>query len=107
MFIGDFNISEYGIENSLRVKTLSILTNLHNLESLNHIKNSNNRTLDLCLTNFGKYNINTKKAPNIKVELNEGLVKPVDHHPPLIIDIELINTKIKDNIQTNKKKRRN
>lgn len=99
MFIGDFNIPEYNSifqENAILVKNLNTLINLYNLESINNMWD----TLNLCLTNFGKYNINRNKSPSVKIEKTEGLVKPDPHHPPLLINIELTNTTNKHQTKT-------
>lgn len=79
-----------------------VLTLLHgiihfyDLESLNHVKNSNLRTLDLCLTNFNYNKISRKKVVHCYIERADGLVKIDDHHPPLILHIDTQKSQIPD-----------
>uniref|UniRef100_A0A8D8XVC7 Endonuclease/exonuclease/phosphatase domain-containing protein n=1 Tax=Cacopsylla melanoneura TaxID=428564 RepID=A0A8D8XVC7_9HEMI len=102
MFIGDFNIKEYIDPNTDtdRKAHINRLINYFNLESLNTILNKNNRTLDLCLSNFAQYNVTRNKCADIVVEKGQGLVKPVGHHPPLIINIELKRIPTYDSTQS-------
>uniref|UniRef100_A0A8D8QFL3 Endonuclease/exonuclease/phosphatase domain-containing protein n=1 Tax=Cacopsylla melanoneura TaxID=428564 RepID=A0A8D8QFL3_9HEMI len=95
MFIGDFNLKEYGHpdqDNSTRITELNKLTNFFNLESYNQIKNKNSRTLDLCLTNLSQNKLSKNKITNIQIEKGQGLVPPVSDHPPLSITISLKST---------------
>lgn len=98
MIIGDFNIPEFddntNINGNTQVYEIHKLMNTLNLESFNKIKNSNSRTLDLCLTNISKQFSIRRKKTNVNIEkADEGLVKADRHHPPLVINVELQNAR--------------
>lgn len=92
MFLGDFNIPEFGdtqYDNNDQIIELNKLINFYNLKSYNTVKNKNLRTLDLCLSNFAEYKISKNKTAEIEIEKSDGLVRPDRHHPPLLISIHL------------------
>lgn len=96
MFLGDFNLPEYGdpnVSQSNALTNIDQLIHLFNLESINNVQNKNERTLDLCLTtsNFAQYNVTRKKCVDICVERAQGLLKPDRHQPLLVIGIALHN----------------
>lgn len=100
ILLGDYNIPEYqidteGVSNQIhqsnRIFYINRLMSFYELKSFNHIKNKFGRTLDLYLSNFDNFQISRNKISHTRITLEDGLVKPVDHHPPLSINIEVIN----------------
>lgn len=93
LLIGDINVPHFGdplYSDKGTVHQISTLMNLYALKSFNNIKNEKGRTLDICFSNFDDYQIGQKKLASITVEKEQGLVKPHSHHPPLVININLI-----------------
>lgn len=94
IFLGDFNIPNYHPPTPDNNPTgvllyLHKIINFFDLESLNKVKNHNNRTLDLCLTNYDSNKITRKKVTACHIEKADGLVQIDNHHPPLILKINI------------------
>ncbi len=90
ILIGDFNVPDFNSSNdqdnymctgtSPRASDLQEFIQICCLQSLNHIHNHMNRTLDLVLTNIAQ----------IEVNLEESLLSAVDtYHPPLFLTIQV------------------
>lgn len=97
LLLGDFNIPEFGQEmRNGCVHEIECMMNTFDLQSFNLVKNSKNRTLDLCLSNIERYEIGKNKKAGIEVEKTTSIVKTVDsHHPPLLITMSLKSEVVK------------
>uniref|UniRef100_A0A8D9BP25 Endonuclease/exonuclease/phosphatase domain-containing protein n=1 Tax=Cacopsylla melanoneura TaxID=428564 RepID=A0A8D9BP25_9HEMI len=110
ILLGDYNIPEYQIDTeeltnqnpqSNRILYINRLMSFYELKSFNQIKNKFGRTLDLYLSNFDNFQISRNKISHTHIKLEDGLVKPNDHHPPLLINLEVVKTgSIKSNNPT-------
>ncbi|KAG7308770.1 hypothetical protein JYU34_006003 [Plutella xylostella] len=106
LICGDFNLNniQWDFDSNLQQAipknynstlgyTLVDLIHFNNLKQLNTLKNKNNRTLDLLLTNL----------PHIKLCATNDPISRIDgHHPPFIADINLRNALPLTNISTMK-----
>lgn len=96
--IGDFNIREFGVTSPTRSGPLSEINRLLDvleLKSFNTIRNFQDKTLDLCLSNIEKYDVSKNKNNSARIKIDkalDGLVNTDPYHPPLIVNLQIIKS---------------